>query len=574
MRITLLILLTLFTNSLIAQVIQAPTLICIKGDSLIYNKANNTCGPFLSIDVYGSQERNGPYMLIENITNIEEFAYEHKTPSNEIWYYYLQSNFNCPGLDILSSDTLDNQPPAVSPLISISVENGVVFLEWTESLSPQTWGYVIYRVTDAGTVPIDTIAFGTTAIDVFATPNEKSETYFVTAIDQCGNTSAFVEPHNSIFLQATNSPCNQSIQLSWNLYENWVDGIEAQEIWASKNNAVAERIAVLQGDINTFDFQNAENGVTYDFYINAIQRNTGVNATSNSIEIGATIVNPVGNLLVKNVTFTDDAEIELLWEWNADAALKDIQLFRSFDNVNFDISQPLNLSSPVEDPASYLLDPISENERKTFYRIRTTDQCDTATISNYISTIFLEGMAQPDKTDQLIWTPYDSRIGTVNSYAIYRVVDEMPLFLRRLDGNTTNYAAPIISTTDTNACYFVEAEISVTFAKAGIENYVSRSNTACLAQIASVVMPNAFAPNGANRVFKPTILFQASIKNYYLAIYNRYGGKIFESIDPNIGWNGKKDGREVPMGAYTYLIQLEQASGESIEQGGVLMLIR
>jgi len=71
-----------------------------------------------------------------------------------------------------------------------------------------------------------------------------------------------------------------------------------------------------------------------------------------------------------------------------------------------------------------------------------------------------------------------------------------------------------------------------------------------------------------------TILFQASIQNYYLAIYNRYGSKIFESIDPNIGWNGRKDGREVPMGTYTYLIQLEQASGERIEQGGVLMLIR
>ena len=380
MRITLLILITLFTDSLIAQVIQAPTLICIKGDSLIYNKANNTCGPFLSIDVYGSQERNGPYMLLENITNMDEFAYEHITPSNEIWYYYLQSNFNCPGLAILSSDTLDNQSPAVSPLISVSVENAIVHLEWTERLSPQTWGYVIYRIIEADTIPIDTIAFGTATVDIIANPNEKSETYFVTAMDQCGNISAFVAPHNSIFLEATNSPCNQSIQLNWNLYENWVDGIEAQEIWASKNNAIAERIAVIQGDVNTFDFQNAENGATYDFYINAIQRNTGVNATSNIIEVEAAIVNPVGNLLVKNVTFTDDSEIELLWEWNADASLKDIQLFRSFDNENFDINQSLNISSPVEDPASYLLDPISENERKTFYRIRTTDQCDTATI--------------------------------------------------------------------------------------------------------------------------------------------------------------------------------------------------
>jgi len=87
-------------------------------------------------------------------------------------------------------------------------------------------------------------------------------------------------------------------------------------------------------------------------------------------------------------------------------------------------------------------------------------------------------------------------------------------------------------------------------------------------------MPNAFAPQGENRVFKPTILFPASIQNYYLAIYNRHGGKIFESKDPNIGWNGQKDGKDVPMGTYTYIVHLEQTPGKNIEKGGVLMLIR
>jgi len=536
MRITLLILLTLFTGQLTAQVVQAPTLICIKADSLIYNKAANTCGAFISFDIYGSQDRNGPYNLLGSVTDINEFAFEHTTPSNEIWYYYLQNNFDCPGLTILTSDTLNNQPP--------------------------------------GTTPIDTVAFGASFLDIFATPTEKSETYFVTAMDQCGNTSAFVEPHSSIFLQATSSPCNQSIQLNWNLYENWVDGIEAQEIWVRKNKAAAERIAVLQGDITTYDFQNAENGVRYDFYINAIQRNTGANAKSNVIEIEADIVNPAGNLLVKNVTFTDDAEVELLWEWNADASLTTAQILRSIDNTNFDTENLLDIAPPLTDPVSYFLAPTTENGEKTFYRISTTDQCDTTTISNYVSTIFLEGTAQPDKTDQLIWTPYDTKIGTVNSYAIYKLENSTPLFLGRIDGNTTTYSAPITSATDANACYFVEAEISVTFAKSGIENYTSRSNTACFAQIASIVMPNAFAPQGNNRIFKPTILFQASIQNYYLAIYNRFGGKVFESRDPDIGWDGQKDGKNVPMGPYTYIVQLEQASGNNVEQGGVLMLIR
>ena len=87
-------------------------------------------------------------------------------------------------------------------------------------------------------------------------------------------------------------------------------------------------------------------------------------------------------------------------------------------------------------------------------------------------------------------------------------------------------------------------------------------------------MPNAFAPNGENRIFKPTILFDASIQNYQLVIYNRYGGKIFESTDVSVGWNGQKDGRDVPMGTYTYLVQIEQSNGERLKEGGVLMLLR
>jgi len=506
MRITLLFLLTLLTGQLNAQVVQAPTLFCIKGDSLVFNKPTNTCGNFISYEVYASQDRNAVYDLTGNITDMNASTFEHNTPSNETWYYYLQSNYNCPGLVTPTSDTLNNQPPDVAPLISVSVENGIINLKWERSLSPQTWGYILHKVTDAGTTPIDTIAFGTSVADIFATPSEKSETYFVTALDQCGNTSAFVEPHKSIFLEAANSSCSQNIQLNWNLYENWEGGIEAQEIWVSKDNAVAERIAVIQGDINSYDFQMAENGSNYEFYINAIQKNTGVNAKSNIIELAASIVKPIDNLLVKNITFTDDAEIELLWEWNEDAVLKNVQFFRSFDNINFEIENELSdFSTPLEDPSTYLLDATAGNEQKTFYRINTTDQCDTMTSSNYVSTIFLEGVAKPDKTDQLFWTPYDTKIGIVNSYAIYRIEEDMPLLIGRIDGNTNQYIAPITSAINANGCYFVEAEISVIFAELGIENYTSRSNTICLTQIASIVMPNAFAPSGNNQFFKPTI---------------------------------------------------------------------
>ena len=337
---------------------QAPNLLCVKGDSLIYTIPNNTCGNFISIEVYGSQNRNVGYTLLGTITNETETAFEHVTNGDEIWHYYMQSNYDCVGATILTSDTLDNLPPAIAPLISVSVANEFVHLSWQESISPQTIGYIIYRLTNQGTIPIDTVISSTNYTDSLAMPHQFSEVYFVTALDYCGNTSAFVEPHRTIFLESTLTPCNQTITLNWNLYENWMNGIEAQEIWISENGGIAERVAVVMGDQTSYAFQDIEDGVQYDFFINAIQQNTGINAQSNVSSIAAMIVNPVGNLLVKNVTFTDDNEVDLLWEWNPNADLTEINIFRSSDNRSFENVGTPETTQPLANPANYLVTPV------------------------------------------------------------------------------------------------------------------------------------------------------------------------------------------------------------------------
>ncbi len=378
----------------------------------------------------------------------------------------------------------------------------------------------------------------------------------------------------TILLQSTIDACNQTIELTWNPVENWDNDTEAYEIWLSKKEGTTERVAVIMGNQTFYTIQNVEDSVTYEFFVNAIEQNTGASAKSNTNSVVAKVINPVGDLLVKNVSFTDNNEVEVLWEWNPVADLANVEIFRSSDNRSFEQVGTPNYTKPLANPANYLVTPVHGNEGKTFYKIRTTDQCDSSRLSNYVSTIFLEGRPLPTNENELIWTPYDSRIGTVNGYSIYKLVDNDPLFLGRIDGTSTTFVDPIRTAGDAGACYYVEADFSVTFASSGIETHISRSNTACLTQAATIVMPNAFAPNGQNRSFKPTILFSETIQDYQLIIYNRYGGKIFETREVNKGWNGEKNGRAVPAGTYTYLVRIEQKNGEQVEKAGVLVLLR
>jgi len=88
-----------------------------------------------------------------------------------------------------------------------------------------------------------------------------------------------------------------------------------------------------------------------------------------------------------------------------------------------------------------------------------------------------------------------------------------------------------------------------------------------------IYFPNAFTPNGdgTNDVFKP--LNGAPLEKYNLAIYNRWGQKIFESNNPLNGWNGNINNTKTPAGAYIYFCSYKfYGDAGGVLKGTVLLL--
>lgn len=89
-------------------------------------------------------------------------------------------------------------------------------------------------------------------------------------------------------------------------------------------------------------------------------------------------------------------------------------------------------------------------------------------------------------------------------------------------------------------------------------------------------IPNAFSNNGdgLNDFFLP-INF-CPLDNYRLLILNRWGQIIFETTDPDTGWDGFYKGKRVEQGVYTYIIEYdytaENNSFSRVEKGTVMML--
>lgn len=124
------------------------------------------------------------------------------------------------------------------------------------------------------------------------------------------------------------------------------------------------------------------------------------------------------------------------------------------------------------------------------------------------------------------------------------------------DGSTGNShtvkKAGLYTVTATNAC-----------------GMSSSDNILVTEQNCIINFPNAFTPNGDgnNDVFK--MISNARVTNFHLAVYNRWGQKVFESSDPSVGWNGK-DGIQ---GQYVWHCNFDRM-GITQKHKGVVHLLR
>lgn len=564
------------SNSLQAQIFP-PDFICTKSDTLIWTLPNNTCGTFSQYTIFSSQSIDGPYQVLATITDPNQTNFVHEGSLSQTWYYYLQSDYNCPNETAISSDTLDNRLPAIAPISAISVEGDAIRVSWSASPSPEVTQYIVYRITDLGTTPIATVIDEFSYLDTDANPSEKSESYYVLASDACENTSIFDEPQRSILMETSVSSCDQSVSLNWNLYDNWANGIDRQEVWVSVNGATAEIVETITATATSYTFLNANDATEYCFFIKAVEANTFIEANSNEVCLNLDIVQPNRNLFLKNVSVTADNQVEISWQWDANAEINQRDILRSSDpNATLEVIDNQTIAPPLPSQSSYIDPDVLVNKEVYVYQVSTTDDCEAVAISNMASTILLSGTAQATQTNLLNWTPLNWENGTVVNYQLIKIVDDMPRLVSELSANENSFEEPVDpnNLAESNAEYYLLANIQITLPNGEIETVSSRSNTIRIEQFANIQAPNAFAPAGNNAEFRPVITFGENA-DYQLLIYNKYGGIVFESKDIATGWTGRNEqGQILKSGVYVYYIRLTQDNGRNTEAKGTVLLLQ
>ncbi len=89
-----------------------------------------------------------------------------------------------------------------------------------------------------------------------------------------------------------------------------------------------------------------------------------------------------------------------------------------------------------------------------------------------------------------------------------------------------------------------------------------------------LAIPNAFTPNndGSNDAFR--ILNFKDEKLLEFKVFNRWGTVVFNTTNPNEGWDGNFKGKKQPTGVYGYVIRIAFDDGYMETYKGTVTLLR
>lgn len=90
----------------------------------------------------------------------------------------------------------------------------------------------------------------------------------------------------------------------------------------------------------------------------------------------------------------------------------------------------------------------------------------------------------------------------------------------------------------------------------------------------SLVIPNAFSPNGdgINDTWVITQIGIVYLDN--LTVFNRWGQAVYTTKDFNTAWNGTMNGKPLPIGTYYYTVQAKDLDGRQFKQSGYITILR
>lgn len=585
----------LFLGSAIAQIVpnrtgEPPELVCVKRAlanqiSIQWNAPANTGPCFNQYVIYIAKgDRTGPYEKLDSISASTSGTLTLNPSFAGNVYVFMVNEQNCNGAapTVLTSDTLDNIVPQPAPVITLlTVENDKATISWQASSNPEVSAYVIYSNVNNFNTPIDTVLgrLNTSYTDLSSDPSNTIAVYRIRSLEFCeadtGLLSNITPSYNTILVNKTEEePCARATTLSWNGYNNQALGVEGYivEYSTDAGNSFTTR-TTLPSAAREYIFSDLETGIATCIRIRAVLPG-GLFSSSNLTCIVGSGVAPVKNHFIQNISVEPDG-IVMEYIPDGSASFGEIVVERSANGQSFSIlTTAVSIQRPLPSGPFVIKDFSALINRSSYwYKVSVRNICNNTFTTLPAKNIFLEGKNNGlDNTLTFEDLIVDS--SEVSSYEIYRITGTDTLFLTQTVSDREIIDRGVFSNNNfAEACYLVKGIHQFDSPNRPATTFTSISNAVCLKPRPQAFVPNAFAPEGTNRIFRPILAF-ASDENYLFEVFNRFGEKVFSSNIPGRGWDGQYDGSPSPLDSYIYHVKFTGLDGVEYSRTGVVILVR
>ncbi|MBC8321907.1 MAG: gliding motility-associated C-terminal domain-containing protein, partial [Bacteroidetes bacterium] len=344
--------------------------------------------------------------------------------------------------------------------------------------------------------------------------------------------------------------------------------------WTSVAGGAAFLVDEVPANTNYYSHTGVENITEYNYFIRAVFGDFTSTSCTKSISTGS-FTKP-DSVYLANANVLPDNNIELTLNIDLKPQSCTWEILRSdAGGGQHSLLTTLSRNDITSSPYIFLDETADGSTGFYIYSINVFDSCEALVLqSNDMKTIFLEGQQLTDDENYLSWNAMEGYEGGVGSYLIYRmtggVIPEQPI--DSTDAQTTEYSDNIssVSLSESKFEYWVQA-VEGNHNNYGIKEKCN-SNIISLFRETDMYFPNAFRPDGINNEFKPVFSgFGGS--NYLLQIYNRWGQLIFETSDPEQGWDGKYKGNPSSHGTYIYILTYQNVFDITKQRQGAVTLI-
>lgn len=462
------------------------------------------------------------------------------------------------------------QQPEPPEIKSVTVLNGSqVKISWSPSPSAGVSGYVLYRWDYSLATPNFTEEFTdipgsvTSWIDTEAKADQRIEKYRIAAfVGDKSNISNPTDPQQTLYLKMTKyDSCQMYIDISWQPYQGWSD-LTGYNIYRVVN-FVPELIATAVQDTFYRDSE-IEANLFVEYFVQAISE-SGDTAQSNNTPRKLTRVPSSPN---PDNFFIDEAHFdgEAFTIFSQTSGYINSYVFQYAPSINGIYTDIDTLTASGTDRLQ-LTDDKRSAQQPLYYKVSGVNLCKIRSVETNIVRPIVLNIEKDNNDIQLDWNK--GFMVEDENYQIELSLDSQPFSIIEsgVTANSQTYNLDNLGTGgEEQFCFKITANTG--------SGYTGSSNTFCVDRIPEVEIPNAFTPNGdgLNDYIKP-IIKNADIVSYRFIVYDKFGGKVFETDRPEEPWDGKANGRNIPEGGYIFYIGFKTALGKEYEKSGALNVV-